>query len=358
MTDTPRISVVVTTYNRADTLRETLACLARQDLAPTEFEVVVADDESPDNTPDVVSELSATLPIRIRSIRHPNRGPGYTQNRGIEAASAPLVLLIADDIWLKPQALRAHLESHDCHPEPEVAVLGRVVQSPRLTDTVFLRMHNPFRFEQFDGLEWLPGYLFWACNISFKRAFMLTHGMFREDHGPGGLITHEDAELGHRLGRRGLRIRYQPAALAEHYHHETLDHVLNRAYQRGLNFRWLRTHASAPEITVRYHVLGRWTYLADHGHALRQPGRPGLIGVDRNPLKLVGLYAARAIMFNCLTVPGLWLPLARAAERNHKLARLMRPWMYRGMVNWHFNRGCAEDRAAPPAVETRHAAAE
>jgi len=356
MATVPRISVVVATYNRMETLRETLACLARQELDAADFEVIVADDGSPDDTPTVVAQLSEQLSITIRSIRHRNHGPGYTQNRGIELAAAPLVLLIADDIWLAPQALRAHLDAHARYPEPEVAILGQVVQSPKLTETLFLRMHNPFRFEQFEGQEWLPYYLFWACNISFKRSFMRDHGMFREDHGPGGSVTHEDAELGYRLGQHGLRIYYAPDALAEHYHRETLDHVIDRAYKRGLNCRWLKANAPAPEITVRYHLLGNWNSLVDHFRAFSGPNRQALVGVDRSPCKLAAFYSMRAILFNWLTVRCLWLPLARAAEKYDRLALLMRPWIYRGMVNWYFNRGCADGWAFPAAAGTHGAA--
>src|SRR5260221_5749528 len=107
-----KISVVVPTYNRAETFRETLRHLAQQELDPTEYEVVVVDDGSSDHTRAVVEDWIARAPCRLRYIYQSNHGPGHAYNRAFEAAEAPIVLLIADDILLSPQCLKEHLEVH------------------------------------------------------------------------------------------------------------------------------------------------------------------------------------------------------------------------------------------------------
>src|SRR5216684_4744505 len=105
----PKLSVVMATYNRAETLRETLRHLAEQELDPADYEVIVVDDGSPDDTRAVVEEWVPRAPFRLTYLHHENHGPGYTQNRGLEVAQAPLVLLMADDILMSPPALPAHL---------------------------------------------------------------------------------------------------------------------------------------------------------------------------------------------------------------------------------------------------------
>jgi len=344
MVKPPEITVVIATFNRADTLRETLRRLAAQDLSTEVFEVVVVDDGSSDSTSEVVSELMQTLPLQLRYFRHDNAGPGFTQNRGILEATAPLVLLIADDIWLAPQALRAHLDAHIQHSEPEVAVLGQVVQSPRLTESLFLRLHDPFCFGQFAGNQWLPYYFFWGCNISVKRKFILAHGMYQEMQGPAGPAAHEDVELGYRLSRHGLRVRYEKTAIAEHYHKETLEHVMARAYQRGLNYWWFRNLAPAPELSIEYRTITDWRCVLDHFRAWMGPRRAFLIGRDRWPHQLLMIYMIRTLAFNGWAVDRIWLPLVRAAEQKHGLAQWIRPLMYRGIVNRYFYRGCWDAR--------------
>jgi GT2 family glycosyltransferase len=340
---TPAISVVVATYNRSATLAETLAHLERQTLAKDLYEVIVADDGSPDDTEDVVRDAATRLGFSIVYTRHENHGVGYTQNRGIERATAPLVLLIADDIFLSPGALAEHLARHERQPRQEIAVLGRVLQSKDADDSVFLSTWEPFQFQDMaysDG-QIVPYYMFWACNVSFKRDFMLMHGMFREHKGRAGYAAHEDVELGYRLHRHGMELVYSHDALGFHHHLTTLDAELKRAYSRGLNWGEFRRLAPAPELDVRYHVLNRST-LKTHVETFRSDRKQYLLGSDRSIAFLISLYVSRALLLNRLTVTAFWKPLLDAAEESQWVARLMHRKIYRGVIAHHFHRGCAD----------------
>ena len=131
------LSVVMPSYNRAETIRETLRHLAEQELDPASYEVIVVVDGSTDHTRAVLDDAASLVPFRLRCLYQSNQGPGHAQNRGLEAAQAPIVLVMADDILMTPQALGAHLAMHQAHPGQEVAVLGRVEQSPTLDGSVF-----------------------------------------------------------------------------------------------------------------------------------------------------------------------------------------------------------------------------
>lgn len=339
MTPAFRISVVMATYNRAETLKSTLDHLARQTLPPSDYEVIVVDDGSPDDTQRVVAERRADLPFELIYLRHDNRGPGYTQNRGIGVARAPLVLLMADDILMAPGALEEHVRAHEEHAEPQVAVLGRVMQSPSLVQSVFLRKWDPFKFRDLEGIRELPYFFFWACNISCKREFMLAHGMFREQRGRAGAAAHEDVELGYRLSRHGLRILYRGGAFAHHYHVENLEGACRRAYERGLNWDDFRRLVDDPEISVRYHVLTRRTW-PDYAGAFRRGNNQ--LGSDRHPVLLFGRIALRTLLFNAITVPFVWLPIARLAERSTAASHLMHRQLYRGIISYHFFKGVSD----------------
>ena len=341
MSNELKLSVVIATYGRAEILRETLRHLAEQELDPTSYEVIVVDDGSPDHTGSVVEEWQGRTPFPLCYLRHSNHGPGYTQNRGIEAARAPLVLLMADDIFMLPQALQAHVDMHAAHPEQEVAVLGRVDESRRLDDTVFLRHWDHFKMKVLTGLKELPYYWFWACNISVKREFLVRHALFRDQRGRSGEAAHEDVLLGYRLSRFGLRILYCEQALALHCHPTTFDAACDRRYMQGMNFGELRHYAPMPEIPVIYHVLN-WRTLADHVRALLGPRRRLLPANDRNPALLLLRHLMRAVTFNFLTVRLFWEPLVRTAEVRPAIARLMNAQIYRGVMFHHFLRGCRD----------------
>jgi GT2 family glycosyltransferase len=351
MTDDPKLSVVMATYNRAETIRETLRHLADQSLDPSEYEVIVIDDGSPDDTRAVVAEWQARAPFKLTYLHHANHGPGYTQNRGLEVARAPVVLLMADDIFMAHGTLEAHLAMHQAHPQPEVAALGRVEQSPTLDGSLFLRTWNPFRFSAFAGQTELPYYRFWACNISVKRDFVRRYGPFREQRGRAGAASHEDPELGYRLSRGGLRILYAPQALGHHHHVVTFEQACRRAHMQGLNFPDFRDLVGQPEIAVAYHVFAPDT-LRDHIRIWSGERREQVGPAERNPLLLLGRYLLRDLVFNTATVRLFWWPFLTRAEHDPRLARLVRAPFYHGVIAYNFFKGCREGRTWTPAPQT------
>jgi glycosyltransferase involved in cell wall biosynthesis len=333
---TPSLSVVLATYNRADTLRRTLEHLAAQDLDPGRFEVIVVDDGSPDATREVTEAFARTAPYALTYLHHENRGPGYTQNRGLRAAKAPIALLMADDIWLGRTALRAHLEAHARSAAQEIAVLGKVLQSPECNQTAFLRRWDPFGLQDLRGVQKLPFFMFWVCNISVKTRFLLDHGMFREKSGPGGHHTHHDTELGYRLRRHGLRILFSEEALGYHYHPATLDQTIGQYYQRGLNWEAFRELVPAPEALILVHLLTLATF-KEYVQALRTPDPlpPG----ERSLLRHVARTILRTLAFNRLTVPGFWSPFLARVESSPLLETMLSRRMLRALLHYHFVRG-------------------
>lgn len=103
----PRVSVVIPTYNRVRLLRRAIDS-AFAALEP-EDEVIVVDDGSTDDTASLLSEYRG----RIRSFTTSRRGPGAARNLGIEEARHPLVAFLdSDDAWMpdKIQLQRALME--------------------------------------------------------------------------------------------------------------------------------------------------------------------------------------------------------------------------------------------------------
>jgi len=350
-----KISIIMATCNRAETIPETFHHLAEQELDSGSYELIVIDDGSSDNTRAVIEEWIPRLPFRVRHLHHSNHGPGYSQNRGLEIAGAPLVLLMADDIFMSRQTLKMHVSMHEAHPEQEVAVFGLVKQSPTLDGSVFLRTWDPFGFRALAGLRELPYYRFGACNVSAKREFVMRYGPFRDQRGRGGPLAHEDAELGYQLSRGGLRILFCPEALGWHHHITTLEGACRKAYQQGLNFGDFRDRVGQPEIAVAYHVLD-FSTLRDHLRVWFGPRRRYVSPPDRNPVMLLGRYVLRTLAFNSLTVPLFWKPLLERAEHDPAVARIVRASFYRGLTAFYFRRGYREGRTwieapATPATQ-------
>ncbi len=90
----PLVSVIVPCYNAARFLPEALATIRAQRYEP--LEILVVDDGSTDNTPDVVSGFGS----EVRYLRKPNGGPASARNLGLrEARGEWIAFLDADDQW-------------------------------------------------------------------------------------------------------------------------------------------------------------------------------------------------------------------------------------------------------------------
>ena len=161
------ISIVVATWNRRQTLERTLSHLQNQSLSADRFELIVVDDGSTDGTGEMIAAIQPQLEFPVRYFWHPNRGPGYSQNVGIQNAKHDLILLLADDIWPTPGMLAAHLKSHERQPQCHIAVLGDVVPSPDLPHTAIHRVWDPFQYGRFRGN------VNWMASISMRATFPL-----------------------------------------------------------------------------------------------------------------------------------------------------------------------------------------
>src|SRR5205085_10732193 len=85
-----KFSIIIPTYNRADELRETLGSLARLNPA-SDWEVIVADNNSRDPTKAVVDQASNTFPVALRYLFEPEQGRCAALNAGIRAARGQII---------------------------------------------------------------------------------------------------------------------------------------------------------------------------------------------------------------------------------------------------------------------------
>lgn len=101
------ISVIIPTYNRSKRLRKALESVVRQRLLPTE--VIVVDDGSTDETPQLIARIRENSPLNLLYHFQPNRGPAAARNRGIDMASGNyLAFLDSDDEWHRDKLARQY----------------------------------------------------------------------------------------------------------------------------------------------------------------------------------------------------------------------------------------------------------
>ena len=106
----PTVSVIIPTYNRASVLKEAIDSVLAQGFH--DFEIVVVDDGSTDNTPEILESYQ-----QICVVRQDHRGVSAARNTGIARAAGRLITFLdSDDLWL-PGKLSAQVAFFNTHPD-------------------------------------------------------------------------------------------------------------------------------------------------------------------------------------------------------------------------------------------------
>jgi len=107
----PKISIIIPTYQHGDTIETCLLSLFNQTFK--DFEIIVVNDGSTDNTLEVLEKYKD----RIKIINQENRGAPSARNRGFRESVGSFVIFSDADIKAKPEMLQKMLEALEKHPE-------------------------------------------------------------------------------------------------------------------------------------------------------------------------------------------------------------------------------------------------
>jgi GT2 family glycosyltransferase len=218
------LAVVIPTLDRPRLLAQALRHLDRQrGAAVGRFEVVIASDAASSaavSLADLGAQGAHPYPVTCLAAERP--GASAARNAGWRATDAPVVLFLGDDAFATRGLVSAHLDAHGRHPADEVGVLGHVRWPRWPPPTAFMRwLDHGIQFD-YGALEAgceVPWWHFYTVNASAKRAMLERVGGFDEQRFP---FLYEDLDLGARMADHGLRLRYEPDALAMHFHRQGL----------------------------------------------------------------------------------------------------------------------------------------
>ena len=107
-----QFSVVIPTYNRAAELRQTLLSLSKLEVCD-DWELIVVDNHSTDETSRVIREASKSFPARLRYLFEPLPGRSAALNAGIIAAKGKIIAITDDDVMVESDWLERAAEGLD-----------------------------------------------------------------------------------------------------------------------------------------------------------------------------------------------------------------------------------------------------
>ncbi len=220
MTQSPKITFIICTYNRADYLDDTLQSLLDTELSKYNAELLIIDNNSTDRTPQIVDSY-AKDGNPIRYIKETNQGLSFARNRGIEEAHTPCLVFLDDDIRATNQLIPAWSSFFDEHPDA-LAGGGKIhVQfddpRPRWMSHFLLPLLGHHDLGNSRKLYPKSKYPF-GGNMGFRKQVFEQFGNFHTDLGRKGnqLKASEEKELFNRIKKRDIDIHYLPDAMLYH----------------------------------------------------------------------------------------------------------------------------------------------
>jgi glycosyltransferase involved in cell wall biosynthesis len=228
---TPRATVIIPSRNSAETLGAMLESVLSQTVPRGDYEVVVVDDDSTDDTPEMLARLEHD---GLRWARQRRAGAGAARNRALAMSTGDVVVFLDDDAFVRADFLARHLEMHarDRH----VLAAGGIIEVrlPHVAAGVPSAWSGYHRHP-------MPG-----GNASVRREHLAAVGGFDESFDTYGW---QDQELAERLLAHGLRRRFVRAAPIYHYKPAEIvldaQHELMRELDRGrMGARFYHKHPS------------------------------------------------------------------------------------------------------------------
>ena len=245
----PFISVLICSLNGGKRIGDCLDSLNGQTYGRENFEIIVVDDGSSDDTGIIAKSYS------VQVIRNEiNKGIPSARNAALSAARGEIVVFIDDDCVADTQWLSSLVATFE--DKSVVAVGGRILALS--TKTIAQRYlqatayGNPARllsggkssiFQRLMGyintmispilFENLPVEVsaVYTANAAYRRDVLLRLGGFDET-----LLTNEDSDVSERLRKIvGSRIMYIPMAIVRHQHYEKISKVIYQPYRRAIN---------------------------------------------------------------------------------------------------------------------------
>jgi glucosyl-dolichyl phosphate glucuronosyltransferase len=346
-------SIVIATYNRSGLLARTLDSLAGMETAtfvplaggaprPLRWEVVVVDNNSSDDTADVVRAMAADFPCPLRLITERTQGKSPALNTGMLASAGDIIVFTDDDVWIPPQWLltgvlpllvRTDVDytGGPVRPHWEVEPPSWIHGDPGLLHGPIALLDygpEPFIFEERQRIPM-------GVNMAVRRSLIDSVGGFH---------------LG--LERRGRSLMGQGQA---EFFCRTRDAGARGLYVPGM---WLKHHVPAARLTRTYYR--RWWYWKGVARAQMQDLHPVTeLGLD---LRTVPTFAGtpRFMWGSTLRDAGAWWQALMNGEEVRQAEAEMSLAYFSGYLRTRL--GLMRDRrrglVSPPVPSPRGSSAE
>jgi glycosyltransferase involved in cell wall biosynthesis len=236
------VTVIIATYKRADMLPDALESVLTQEADGVSYEVIIVDNNSPDQTRAVVESYIARGHTNLRYLFEGQQGVAHARNTALAHARAPIVAFTDDDVRVTPNWVASIKRALDEHPEVD-CVGGKVLPRWRQEPPAWLTWAHwsPLALTDYGDHPFYTNAGYQRClvtaNLAFRRQVFERIGLFSPDcqRVKDGIGSTEDHEFQIRFWRDNGQGMYDPRIIVSA---DVQPERMTKAYHR----RWHTGH--------------------------------------------------------------------------------------------------------------------
>ena len=237
-----KATVVICTYNRSNFLQKAISSLQNQDFPLDQYEIVIVDNNSSDNTKEVVNDFIKDSPVKISYIPEKRQGLSFARNTGVDNSSGEIVAFMDDDAEAERQWLASLAELFN---NPKVAAAGGPVKpiwhgtKPAWLSEKWIPYLSIREYKELSGRKtFTDGTYPIGTNMSFRKNVLIEVGQFPVILGRRGedLTSNEEIAVCQKIKARGWKLGFSPEAIVHHHIRDDRLHkewFYKRAYWQG-----------------------------------------------------------------------------------------------------------------------------
>ncbi len=233
-TDTPKLSVIICTYNRYRYLNAAFESLKNQDADKKDFEIILINNNSTDKTEEVTKEFIKNNPdLNFKYFFEPNQGLSYARNRGIKEASAPVISFMDDDAIAEKDYVKNIIKYfYDPSYQKYDAAGGKVIpiyekgKEPAWMSKYLQRLVSAV--DEGNKVKEFTNKYPVGCNMIFRKKVFETIGLFNTDL----TLRSDDKYIFNQIKKHGKKVLYLPDVVV---HHNIEDFRIQKEFIKKLS---------------------------------------------------------------------------------------------------------------------------
>ena len=221
-----KVSVIICTYNRSESLKRTLQSLKEMSVSDDiEWELLIVDNNSTDNTREAVNDFTKTSGLNCRYVFESKQGLSNARNRGVKEACGEIIAFTDDDVivdkyWLQNMAKVFKGNNISCVGGRIFPIWGKPCSKWLINNLWLLScLYGPLALLDYgDNQFYLDKHIIWGANFAVRKRMFERYGIFNTSLGRmrGKLYGGEDTAFIKKLIENGENVLYVPDVIVHH----------------------------------------------------------------------------------------------------------------------------------------------